>query len=62
MPIRPPPLPRAPAAPRLAVLTLPPARRAPGTYPGVVGPALKGKGPGGTFGDLIGRATFIYEG
>jgi hypothetical protein len=33
----------------------------PGTYTWFVWPALKGKGSGATFGDLIGRATFVYE-
>ncbi len=48
--------------PAQASLRLPPSLLEPGTYTWFVWPALKGKGAGATFGDLIGRATFVYEG
>ena len=48
--------------PSQASLRLPASLLEPGTYTWFVWPALKGKGSGATFGDLIGRATFVYEG
>jgi hypothetical protein len=48
--------------PAQASFQLPPAVLEPGTYTWFVWPALKGKGSTATFGDLIGRATFLYEG
>ena len=48
--------------PSQASFTLPTTLLEPGTYTWFVWPALKGKGSSATFGDLIGRATFIYAG
>lgn len=48
--------------PAQASLRLPANLLEPGTYTWFVWPALKGKGSGATFGELIGRATFVYEG
>jgi hypothetical protein len=48
--------------PAQASFQLPMVLLEPGTYTWFVWPALKGKGSAATFGDLIGRATFVYEG
>jgi hypothetical protein len=47
--------------PSTASFRLPETLLEPGTYTWFVWPALKGKGSAATFGDLIGRATFVYE-
>jgi len=46
--------------PSTASFRLPENLLEPGTYTWFVWPALKGKGSSATFGDLIGRATFVY--
>ena len=46
--------------PSTASFRLPENLLEPGTYTWFVWPALKGKGAAATFGDLIGRATFVY--
>jgi hypothetical protein len=46
--------------PSAASLRLPAKLLEPGTYTWFVWPALKGKRSAATFGDLIGRATFVY--
>ena len=46
--------------PSTASFRLPENLLEPGTYTWFVWPALKGKGSAATFGDLIGRATFVY--
>ncbi len=48
--------------PAQASFKLPTALLEPGTYTWFVWPALKGKGSAATFGELIGRATFKYDG
>jgi hypothetical protein len=48
--------------PSTASIRLPARLLEPGTYTWFVWPALKGKGSAATFGDLIGRATFVYAG
>ena len=48
--------------PAHASFKLPTALLEPGTYTWFVWPALKGKGSAATFGELIGRATFTYDG
>jgi hypothetical protein len=48
--------------PAQASLRLPADLLERGTYTWFVWPALKGKGSAAIFGDLIGRATFVYEG